>query len=118
MLYHINITFMEEVLVHYDKNVAIVLDTLTKCQYGKRSIFLTKQCYAEFKDYMTNKVDASFALKKAIAWCETKVVKTYRKQFKNAIYRLADAYEHSRVLGSHLRFYGPLSEYYSKAIDT
>ena len=118
MLYHINITFMEEVLVHYEKNVAIVLDTLTKCQYGKRSIFLTKQCYAEFKDYMTNKVDASFALKKAIAWCETKVVKTYRKQFKNAIYRLADAYEHSRVLGSHLRFYGPLSEYYSKAIDT
>lgn len=120
MLYHIYITFMKEVLVlvHYDKNVAIVLDTLAKYQYNKRSVFLTKQCYAKFKDYMANKVDALFVQEKAIAWCETKVVKTYRSQFKNAIYRLADVYKHNHVIGSHLRFYGPLFEHYSNVIDT
>lgn len=103
-------------MVHYDKNAAIVLDALAKCQYDKRNILLTKRCYAEFRDYMENKVDALFSLKKAVDWCETIVAKTYRNQFKNAIYRLADVYKHNRVIGSHLRFYGPLSEYYSKAI--
>ena len=105
-------------MVHYDKNATIVLDTLVKCRYDKRSILLTKQCYAEFRDYSENEVDVSFSLKKALDWCERKVTKTYRNQFKNAIYRLADVYEHNHVIGSHLRFYGPIPEYYAKAIDT
>lgn len=105
-------------MVHYDKNTIIVMDALTKCQYDKRSILLTKRCYAEFKDYMKNEVNPLFSLKEAMDWCETKVAKTYRNQFKNAIYRLSDVYEHNRVVGSHLRFYGPLPEYYLKAIGT
>lgn len=105
-------------MVHYEKNITVVLDALAKCQYDRRSLLLAEKCYAEFKDYMANKADSLFTLEKAIAWCETKVVKTYRSQFKNAIYRLYDVYEHNHVIGSHLKFYGPLPEYYARAIDS
>lgn len=105
-------------MIHYNKNTAIVLDALAKCQYDKRSIFLTKRCYAEFADYMVNKPDTIFSPQEALSWCEIRAVKTYKNQFKSAICRLADVYKHNHVLGSHLRFHRPLPERYSEAIDT
>ena len=104
-------------MIYYDQNVAVVLNTLEKYRYDKRSLFLAEKCYAEFKTYMENEADALFSWEKGLDWCAKETLKVYRNQFANFICRLADVYEHERVLGAHLRFYGEVPISYREAID-
>lgn len=97
-------------MVHYEENVTIVIDTLEKYRYGTRAISMSKKCYTQLKLFIEDVGSISFSAEQAQGWCETQVAETYRNQYKLAVYRLNDVYEHGRVWGSHLRIYSQLSD--------
>lgn len=60
----------------------------------------------------------TFSLEVAQSWCESEYPNSRRSYFSFALYRLADVYEHGRILGSHLTIHGELSNEFTKAINT
>lgn len=104
-------------MVHYEKNTAIVLDTLKRYRYGPRAISMSEGCYSRLRKSMEDGGIALFSLDMALEWCETQVTNTYRSQYRTAIYRLGDVYERGRVLASRLIVYAQPSSGYSERID-
>lgn len=104
-------------MVHYKKNVTIVINTLKRYRYGPRSISMSEKCYGAFKSSIEDAGITLFSEERALGWCETQVAKTYRFQYRTALLRLADVYAHGRVLGSHLMIYAQPSDDYIEMIN-
>ena len=105
-------------MTHYGDNVSTVLNTLRRYEYGERYIFLTKQCYTEFKNSIGSDTYIAFSVNRALDWCETNVAKAYRSVYKNAIQRLNDVYVYNHVLGVHLLFHTHLNESYISTVES
>lgn len=101
----------------YEKNVSVVMDTLSRYQYNSRSLHLAQRCYDELKRYMEEVGIIAFSQETASEWCKLKVSKTYQGQFADAIQRLADVYVHGKILKEHIRFLGPLSKAWSQDLN-
>ncbi len=97
-------------MIHYDKNAAVVIDTLTRYHYGSATIRKNKNCFAQLKEFMEIHGIAAFSLEMAQDWCERKGKKTTNRPFSLALLRLSDVYENGRVLSSHLTIHGELSK--------
>ncbi|MCR5686270.1 MAG: tyrosine-type recombinase/integrase [Lachnospiraceae bacterium] len=54
----------------------------------------------------------------AIKWCDEKITSTERRPCILSINRLNDVYEHGKILASHLRLFGTLSDAFQEAISS
>lgn len=104
-------------MVHYVKNVAIVMDTLKKYQYEQSSIQSSEKCYDELYHFLSDDGQA-FSRKEALLWSESLITEGSRNPYSPAINRLADVYEHGHILAGHIRIRVQLADCFQSAIDS
>ena len=104
-------------MVHFVKNVAIVMDALKKYQYEHSSIQSSEKCYDELYQFLSDDGQA-FLRKEALLWSESLITEGSRNPYSPAINRLADVYEHGHVLAGHMRIHVQLADCFQSAIDS
>ena len=104
-------------MVNFKNNVATVIATLKRYRYGPRAIQVSIDCYNALNESMELDGIQWFSLDYALEWCENSAAKYLKSQYRNAIYRLHDVYEHGRISGSHLVVYAHPSEQFQDSIE-
>ena len=104
-------------MIHYEENVAIVIDTLKKYRYKPRCIQHSEKCYTLLHDFWGSDCH-SFIKDDALSWSRSLSADGSRDPYALAIYRLADVYEHGHVLAGHLRIHVQLEKDFQSAIDS
>lgn len=93
-------------MIHYDKNVNVVIQTLIRYGYSQQSIDWSSKCFKQLKLWLTKQEISSFQDKTAIDWVNSnKVSISYKNFFHSTVQRLIDVYELGNVMRSHLVFY-------------
>lgn len=104
-------------MIHMDKNAEIVVDTLNKYQYCQHMVKTNARCFAQLKEFMVREGIQTFNLSASLQWRDNEATVTEKRPYYWAILRLADVYEHGRVLSSHLTIHGELSDEFKNALD-
>ena len=104
-------------MIHMDKNAEIVVDTLNKYQYCQHMVKTNARCFAQLKEFMVREGIQTFDLSASLQWRDNEATVTEKRPYYWAILRLADVYEHGRVLSSHLTIHGELSDEFKNALD-
>ena len=104
-------------MVYMDKNVRVVVETLNKYQYCPAMVKMNVRCFSQLKGFMAREGIQSFNLSMALQWRDDEAAATEMRPYYWAILRLADVYEHGRVLSSHLTIHGELSDEFKNALD-
>lgn len=105
-------------MIHLRTNADIVIQTLKQYRYKPDGVKVTDRCYYQLNQFMENECIDVFNLTIALKWCEEKVACSEKRAFFQALLRLADVYEHGRVLSSHLTIHGDLSDEFSENLDS
>lgn len=104
-------------MVHYEKNVTIVMDTLKKYQYEQSTIQRSEKCYDELYQFLSDEGQV-FSRKEALLWSESLIPEGSRNSYLPAINRLADVYEHGHILAGHMRIHVQLADCFQAAIES
>lgn len=104
-------------MIHMDRNAEIVVETLNKYQYCKHMVNINARCFSQLKGFMVREGISSFDLSTALRWRDDEATATEKRPYYWAILRLADVYEHGRVLSSHLTIHGELSDEFKNCLD-
>ena len=67
-------------MVHYGKNVAIVMDTLKKYQYEPSTIQSSEKCYGELYQFLSDEGKA-FSREEALLWSESLITEGSRNPY-------------------------------------
>ena len=105
-------------MVHFDRNVLILEDKLRDFHYLPKSIHRERNHLDNLKAHMIANGISTFSLDMAIEWCDEKITSTEHRPCILSINRLNDVYEHGRILASHLRLFGILSDAFQDAISS
>ena len=105
-------------MVHFDNNVLILEDNLRDFHYLPRVIHRERNHLDNLKTYMIANGISAFSLEMAIRWCNENIISTEHRPCILSINRLSDVYEHGRILASHLRLFGVLSDAFQEAISS
>lgn len=104
-------------MIHMETNVGIVVETLKKYQYSPAMVKMNERCFSQLKGFMTKEGIHTFDLSMALQWRDDEATVTEKRPYYWAILRLADVYEHGRVLSSHLTIHGELSDEFKSVLD-
>ena len=104
-------------MVHFDNNVLILEDNLRDFHYLPKVIHRERNHLDNLKAYMNANGISVFSLDMAIGWCDEKITSSEHRPCILSINRLNDVYEHGRILASHLRLFGELSDAFQDAIS-
>ena len=104
-------------MVHMDKHIAIVVETLNRYQYCPAMVKINVRCFSQLKGFMLKEGIQVFDLSMALQWRDSEASITEKNPYYWALLRLADVYEHGRVLSSHLTIHGELSDEFKNALD-
>ena len=105
-------------MVYFDRNVLILEDNLRDFHYLPKSIHRERNHLDNLKTHMIANGISTFSLDMAIEWCDEKITSTEHRPCILSINRLNDVYEHGRILASHLRLFGILSDAFQDAISS
>ena len=67
-------------MVHYGKNVAIVMDTLKKYQYEPSTIQSSEKCYGELYQFLSDE-GKTFSREEALLWSESLITEGMRNPY-------------------------------------
>lgn len=105
-------------MIYYKQNTSIVIETMHKYNYRPQYIRLNQRCFSKYETFMESKGINTFSLDEATKWCKNEVPPSCKSNFTYALLRLADVYEHGRIISSHLTIQGELSDEFTTAINT
>ena len=113
-------------MVHYDTNVTIVLNTLSKYGYDADCLAMHKDCFERLREHLIRKGANNFHSEEAQHWFAMQ--KSYRRlpnKNKQAVNRLCDIYDVGHISGNHIDIFNEPSpdfarifEVYQKYIDS
>ena len=105
-------------MVHFDSNVLILEDNLRDFHYLPTVIHREKNRLDNLKAHIIANGISTFSIDMAIEWCDKNIRSTEYRPYILSINRLNDVYEHGRILASHLRLTGELSDAFQKAVTS
>lgn len=104
-------------MIHFEENVSIVMNDLGRYGYLPKVIHRERNHLNNLRSYIAANGIATFSLDMAMEWCRREVTPSEQRPYRLSINRLNDVYGHGRILASHIRIFGELSESFRNAVD-
>lgn len=105
-------------MIHFDDNVLVVMENLRRYNYKPKVIWREKNHLDRIRKFLVEAGVDSFDYALAVDCLEKEITSTEKRPCRLSLNRLNDVYVHGRILASHLRIFGTLTEDFKVCLDS